>query len=125
MFRDVLISEYGLTGKIHYQTRDGEVGIIYQKTSIYEVGGGNLGDGFEGKVRAEQGYRNKINDKIVQSLKSALAETASSDLKRQQIDPEEFMSVVIKFAQVNNGVGNAPQEAVADFAENMVQVYMS
>ncbi len=112
MFRDVLISEYNLTGQIHYQARDGEIGDKYQKTSIYEVSGGNLGDGFVGKVRAEQGT---INDKIVQSLKSALAETASGDLKKQQIKPEEFMSIVIEFAQSNNGVGNAPKEAVNDF----------
>jgi hypothetical protein len=115
MFRDVLISQHGLTGTIHYQARDSEVEGLYNKTSIYEVSGGNLGNGFEGKVRAEQGTLNIINDKIAQSLKSALAETASSDLKKQQINPEEFMSVVIEFAQANNGVGNAPKKAVDDF----------
>ncbi|MBL6784960.1 MAG: AAA family ATPase [Rickettsiales bacterium] len=115
MFRDVLISEYGLTGKIHYQERVGEAGDLYSKTSIYEVSGDNLGDGFVGKIRAEHRTKDTINDKIAQSLKEALADTSTIGLLQKQINPEEFMNVVIEFAHANNGVGNAPKKAVDDF----------
>ena len=118
MLRDVLIARHNLTELIHYKEIE-EVASkdLYKDESLFEISGNDLDSKFTSKLRSKPSEGELIKSKIAKSLQSTFDATVKGDLSKQQINPINFIKLVIEFAKKNDGVSNAPTKAVESFKQ--------